>query len=311
MNGKDIRIILVTRRTRLEELIARHNTPEQARFYVERLGGDFEDYVREDSTYRTVVDQAERDLKQWGRVQRLERGFLPNYIFGAEDIVIVVGQDGLVANTMKYLAGQPVIAINPDPGRYEGVLLPFGPGDLVAILRETLVRQRPSARITMAEARLNDGQVLCAVNDFFIGPRRHTTAAYALAHGNQQEFQMSSGVIVSTGLGSTGWIRSIVLGAVRIAEASGGTLAPETLLKDMQWDSPDLLFAVREPYPGAASQTDLVIGRVSADKPLTLESAMAEEGVIFSDGMLDDAIAFNAGSRVEILKAAEAGMLVM
>ena len=31
-----------------------------------------------------------------------------------EDIVVVVGQDGLVANTLKYLQGQPVIAVNPD-----------------------------------------------------------------------------------------------------------------------------------------------------------------------------------------------------
>lgn len=32
-----------------------------------------------------------------------------------QDIVVVIGQDGLVANTLKYLDGQPVIAINPDP----------------------------------------------------------------------------------------------------------------------------------------------------------------------------------------------------
>jgi len=311
MNSKNVRIILINRRTRLEELIARHNTPEQARFFVERLGGDFEDYVREDIAYKTVLDQAETDLKSWGRVQRLERGFLPNYIFGPDDLVVVIGQDGLVANTMKYLNGQPVIAINPDPVRYEGVLLPFVPQDLIPILRESLVRQRSMMSITMAEARLNDGQSLLAVNDFFIGPRRHTTAAYALIHGDRREFQMSSGVIVSTGLGSTGWIRSIVLGAARIAEAAGTAFSQESLFSDMGWDSRQLLFAVREPYPGAASQTELVLGRVTDAAPLALESAMAEEGVIFSDGMLDDAIPFNAGARVDISNAARQGHLVV
>jgi len=311
MNSKDVRIILVNRRTRLEELIARHNTPEQARFFVERLGGDFEDYVREDITYKSVLDHAEMDLKRLGRVQRLERGFLPNYIFGPDDLVVIIGQDGLVANTMKYLNGQPVIAINPDPVRYEGVLLPFVPQDLIPILRESLVRQRPMMSITMAEARLNDGQSLLAVNDFFIGPRRHTTAAYALIHGDRREFQMSSGVIVSTGLGSTGWIRSIVLGAARIAEAAGTAFSQESLFSDMGWDSRQLLFAVREPYPVAASETKLVLGRVTDKAPLALESAMAEEGVIFSDGMLDDAIPFNAGARVEITNAARQGHLVV
>lgn len=311
MNNKDVRIILVNRRTRLEELIARHNTPEQARFYVQRLGGDFEDYVREDMTYQAVLDQAERELKRWARVQRLERGFLPNYIFAAQDVVVVIGQDGLVANTMKYLDGQPVIAINPDPNRYEGVLLPFGPADLLPIVRELLAGQRSAAHISMAEARLNDGQVLRAVNDFFIGPRRHTTATYTLAHGDRRERQMSSGVIVSTGLGCTGWVRSIVLGAARLAEAGGGCLSQDSILEGMRWDSDDLLFVVREPYPGAASRTELVIGRVKPDRPLSMESAMAEEGVIFSDGMLDDAIPFNAGSLVEIRRTEQSARLVV
>lgn len=311
MNSKDIRIILIYRRTRLEELIARHNTPEQARFYVERLGGDFEDYVREDTTYRQVLDNAERELKQHGRVQRLERGFLPNYIFGQQDMVVVIGQDGLVANTMKYLDGQPVIAINPDPGRYEGVLLPFGPLDLVPILREMLIRQRPTTDITMAEATLNDGQSLLAVNDLFIGPKRHTTAAYTLAYGDRSEFQLSSGVIVSTGLGSTGWIRSIVLGAERIAESASAGFDYENLLNGMTWDSQQLMYVVREPYPGTSGIAELVIGQVDEKSPLSMESAMAEEGVIFSDGMLDDAIAFNAGSRVSLHRAARKGRLIM
>ena len=122
---------------------------------------------------------------------------------------------------------------------------------------------------------------------------------------------MSSGVIVSTGLGSTGWIRSIVLGAARIAEAAGTAFSQESLFSDMGWDSRQLLFAVREPYPGAASQTELVLGRVTDAAPLALESAMAEEGVIFSDGMLDDAIPFNAGARVDISNAARQGHLVV
>ncbi len=310
MNANEVRIILIYRRTRLEELIARHNTPEQARFYVERLGGDFEDYVREDTTYHRVLKHAVRELKQWGRLQPLERGFLPNYLFGKQDIVVVIGQDGLVANTMKYLDGHPVIAINPDPQRYEGVLLPFGPEDLLPVLRETLLRQRPTTHVTMAQAQLNDGQTLLAVNDFFIGPKRHTTAGYTLEYGNRTEFQLSSGIIVSTGLGSTGWIRSILLGAARIAESADSGFTYERLLDGMTWDSRQLMFAVREPYPGTSSKAELIVGKVDEKHPLSMESAMAEEGVIFSDGMLDDALPFNAGSRVSISRANQTGRLI-
>jgi hypothetical protein len=40
----DRKVVLVTRRTRLEELVARYHTLAQARFYIEHLGADFSDY---------------------------------------------------------------------------------------------------------------------------------------------------------------------------------------------------------------------------------------------------------------------------
>ena len=48
-------------------------------------------------------------------MQVIDRGFLPNFVFGPEDTVVTLGQDGLVANTLKYLHGQPVVGVNPDP----------------------------------------------------------------------------------------------------------------------------------------------------------------------------------------------------
>jgi hypothetical protein len=35
-------------------------------------------------------------------------------------IVITLGQDGLVANAAKYVAGQPIIAVNPDVEHFDG-----------------------------------------------------------------------------------------------------------------------------------------------------------------------------------------------
>jgi len=55
----------------------------------------------------------------------------------------------------------------------------------------------------MARARLNDGQELLALNDLFIGRRTHVSARYALRVGDYVEDQSSSGIIVSTGAGST------------------------------------------------------------------------------------------------------------
>src|SRR5687767_1769025 len=199
MDALQHRIILVTRRTRLEDLVARPNTVEQARFYVEHTGADFSDYETEQATYRTAVEQAESILSQHARVQRLERSLVPNFLFPPDCLVVVVGQDGLVANTLKYLNGQPVIGVNPDPERWDGQLLPFRLHELPKLLPEVLTRQRPTRAVSMAKAALNNGQTLYAVNDIFVGPKTHTSARYTIRVGESTELQSSSGVIISTG----------------------------------------------------------------------------------------------------------------
>ena len=80
-----------------------------------------------------------------GRVQTVDRSFLPNFVFAPEDTVVTLGQDGLVANTLKYLDGQPVVGVNPDPERWDGRLLPFRVRDLAKLMPEVVLRKRPHA----------------------------------------------------------------------------------------------------------------------------------------------------------------------
>jgi NAD kinase len=158
MRGPDRKAVLVTRKTRLEELIAKFQTAEQAKFYVEHLDADFSDYEREHQTYHAAKRAVVETLQRRCLLQLLDRGFLPSFVFGPDDLVLALGQDGLVANTLKYLDGQPLVGINPDPGRYDGVLLPFESRDLAAVLEELLHDRRPAKSITMAQAKLSDGQ---------------------------------------------------------------------------------------------------------------------------------------------------------
>jgi hypothetical protein len=81
---------------------------------LEHQGADFSDYLREDETYHRALTEAQSVLSQVGRVQTVDRGFLPNFVFGPDDSVVTLGQDGLVGNTLKYLNGQPVVGVNPD-----------------------------------------------------------------------------------------------------------------------------------------------------------------------------------------------------
>jgi NAD kinase len=308
--ANDRKVVLVTRRTRLEELIAKYLTADQARFYVEHLGADFSDYQREHEVYQHERQATVRTLEQWGRYQIIDRGFLPNFIFGPSDIVVALGQDGLVANTMKYLDRHPLIGLNPDAKRYDGILLPFVANELPALLREVAVDKRASRAVTMAKASLANGEVLYAVNDLFIGARTHTSAVYEIATETQAERQSSSGLIVATGLGSTAWFRSIVTGSLAIANAfgSGGASASYA---PQAWDSAELRFAVREPFPSRSSQASLVCGSLTKSETLKLRSLMPENGVIFSDGIEADRLEFNSGTEARITVAERQGRLIV
>ena len=303
------KVILVTRKTRLEELVNRHLTVEQAKFYVEHLGADFCDYESEQASYlrarRVVLGVLERRCL----VQVVDRAFLPSFLFGPDDIVVALGQDGLVANTMKYLDGQPLIGVNPDPHRFDGVLLPFTPNDLSSVLPAVIGRRQQVKSVTMAQATLSDGQLLYAVNDLFVGPKSHTSARYEISLRERKETQSSSGIIISTGLGSTAWMRSILTGAPMLIQSQSEIVTPPAF-KSVPWDAPFLRFAVREPFPSVATQTNLVFGQADKRSPLLVRSLMPENGVIFSDGIESDFLEFTSGVTATISVADRVGQLV-
>jgi NAD kinase len=305
------KLVVVKRKTRLEDLLVRFNSAAQAKFYVEHLGADFSDYEDEHGEYLAAVQETEAVLGRLGRPYVLDRNFLPNFMFGPDDLVFAVGQDGLVANTLKYLQGQPLVGINPSPKRWDGVLLPFKVGELAAVAPDIVRGARPRKEVTMARATLNDGQSLLAVNDLFVGQRTHVSARYQLTLGKQSERQSSSGIIVSTGLGSTGWLKSILAGALGVAQAAAKVGAQLAAPRPFPWDADYLCFSVREPFPSKATSASLVFGKISGARPLRVTSQMPENDVIFSDGIESDFLEFNAGVEARIELAERRGLLVV
>lgn len=303
----DRKLILVTRHTRLHELKQKYGTLGQAKFYIEHLGESFEQYEIEDGLFTKVQTQVLSFLKATGRVQQLDRSYLPTYKFSPDDIVIVLGQDGLVANTLKYLNGQAVIAINPSPQSFDGVLLPFTAKDLPTVLADVVTKNMNYKTISMAEATTNLGDRLLAVNDLFVGPKSHTSARYDVSWNGKKESHSSSGVIISTGLGSTGWFKSLIAGASGIA----GRPVQKEIANGFEWNSSFLYYTVREPFPSQQSQTELVFGKVDNERPLVLTSKMAENGVIFSDGLEDDFLNFTAGVTATVKVSDTQGVLVV
>ncbi len=304
------KIVLVTRKTRLEGLVERFNTRGQAKFYLEHSGGDFSAYEREHETYYAAVGFLRAELPGILKLQEIERGFLPNFVFAASDLVVTIGIDGLVVNTAKYLDGQPIVAVNPDPAHVDGILLPFTVQRAPQIVRQALKQQVKMRSISMAEARLNDGQSLLAFNDLFVGVRSHVSARYLIRSGGQEEHHSSSGVIISTGVGSTGWLSSLfnMANGMMNGFSSG---APSLPPPKMDWEADQLVFVVREPFISKTSGAALACGKITPAAPLELQSEMADGGVIFSDGVESDFLAFNAGAVATIGLAGKKTRLVM
>ena len=301
------KIVVVKRRTRLEELVERHNTIGQARFTISRAGGNFDDYANEHETYLRSLDSLVKQLPSGIKYQIIDRSFVPNYIFTDKDVVVTVGQDGLVANTAKYLTNQPLIALNPDPARFDGILLPFVVAEFSTLIFSVLEERAEIKSITLAEAKLNDGQRLLAFNDLFVGANSHVSARYRIKHRLSEENQSSSGVIISTGAGSSGWLSSIFRSASAISNFRGAEHV-EALRFD--WDDSRLLFAVREPFTSKHSSSEIVMGFIEPNTELVIESQMPKGGVIFSDGIEADFLNFNSGSTVTISKAEHSIQLV-
>jgi len=322
------RVIIVTAKTRLEQLKKKFNTVAQTKFYLDKMGGDFNTLQQEDQVLNLAFDNAQRELRSLAKTKVISREYLPNYIFAEQDIVVVIGQDGLVANTAKYATNVPIIGVNPDPKLYDGVLLPFQMKDIYGIVEKTLKGNINTKSVTMAQAELNDGQRLLAFNDLFIGPQTHRSARYKLTFNTQTESQSSSGIIVSTGAGSTGWLSSLINMANGINTAfaphlkrsasirkiktpsSAGT-QPVVEQQHLAWDTNKLVFIVREPFQSRTSKIDITAGNILERSPLQIESMMSQGGVIFSDGIESDFLSFNSGTIATIGIAKERAELVI
>ncbi len=121
------RAVVVTRETDYEALLARHATREQARFFLESRGQTLEAAEARHDRLQSALQQVRAAIPLDWRRSLIRRGDLDRFLFGPEDVVVAVGQDGLVANLAKYLDGQPVLGINPEPEVNPGVLVPLLP----------------------------------------------------------------------------------------------------------------------------------------------------------------------------------------
>jgi len=278
------RVVVVHRRSEYDELLRRHGTRGQAAFFLSTRGLSLEAVEDAHFQVRRALDAVHAAVPADWRRGTVERADLARFLFEPGDLVVVVGQDGLVANVAKYLDGQPVLGVDPGLAGNVGVLTRHAPREAVALL--PFLARLPTEGRTMVEATLDDGQSLVALNEVYVGHASHQTARYLLCGPAGKERQASSGLIVSSGTGATGWCRSAWL------ERHSGLRLPEP-------GESSLAFFVREAWPSPATGTTYTEGLLGGADSLDIE-VESDRLVVFGDGIEKDCLTAKWGQSLTI-----------
>ncbi|MBI3033628.1 NAD(+)/NADH kinase [Candidatus Woesearchaeota archaeon] len=185
------------------------------------------------------------------------------------DLIITVGGDGTFLRTAQYVKDQPVLSVASSLEKNEGFFARAIKEDfekkMGMILRDefsiiNLNRLQSEIAYSSGEKAVLEP----AVNEVFVGSRKpYITFRYMLKIGKDEELQKSSGVIISTGAGSTAWSRS-----------AGG--------KKLEMTSKKMQYVVREPYFGRLTQPKMTQGVLDEPSSIRIKSE-SWDGIVAID----------------------------
>lgn len=151
------------------------------------------------------------------------------------DLVISVGGDGTALSASHFLFDKPLLAVNSNPGKSEGALTTIPISELHKKLEEIKFGNYKTEKLERIEVKINEKIIEpIALNEVFLANEKaYHMSRYKIKFShdgkNEEEKQNSSGIIFSTGTGSTAWFKS----------AGGEPFSPQSRF---------IKFLVREPY---------------------------------------------------------------
>ena len=251
---------MVYKQTQLQRL-RRAGAPlgrRSVRRVVARLG-------RSDAAHRATLVLVTRTLQAQAIPYALaERATLTRAIRAS--LVITVGGDGTLLRAAHYLTTTPILGVNSDPGESQGVFCATDARGFARTLASLRAGRLPVVRLPRLGVGINRRRLPeLVLNDVLITHRNPgASSRYRLQIGRRREEQISSGVWLATGAGSTGAVRS-----------AGGRVLPLNARR--------ISFVVREPYPRRQQRYQLTRGILPAAGCASV-TYLAPGGAVYLDG---------------------------
>ena len=199
------------------------------------------------------------------------------------DLVIVLGGDNSFTYVSHWLTDTPVLGVNSDPERSVGCLTRWSindDSDIFDMVEMLDFNEYDIQDWTRLAATIDGKLITSASNEYFFGERiANKMSRHVLVHNGKEYEQKCSGILITTGSGSSGWYNSI--------SGSMAAFDPTFQLG---------AFIVREPY--APVKDGCYHGEISLGDELTLYSLNDDEGHVSVDSW--EEFAFTRGSEARI-----------
>ncbi len=136
--------------------------------------------------------------------------FLDRVDFNKYNIVICVGGDGTLLRTSYFIEDQLVLGVNSDNANSIGYLLNVSKDNLKQAIAKIAKNKYSVEKRTRINTYKNGKFIGGALNEIFVGHKDpYKVLEYFIGIDGRKSIHMkSSGTLVSTGSGSTGWMHS-------------------------------------------------------------------------------------------------------
>jgi len=197
------------------------------------------------------------------------------------DLVITVGGDGTFLKAAHYIGDTPIFSVSSDVRYNEAFYARATQKDFNKKFEKLLKGKFKITKIPRLQAKLN-GKIIpfLAVNEVFVGSKHpYHTSRYWITINGKKEFQKSSGVIIATRSGSTGWAKSASRKSLNIPKNGFG-------------------YVIREPYIGRLTKSKLLGGALSKNDVVKIISSL-HGGIVVIDSS-ESVNKFVDGDKLEV-----------